>query len=109
VSDVSGTVAKKGIGARVTLRLSERELARLRELAESRDEDLTTIIREAIGRYLDREREEAAHRAEHERLAGDVAAGVKREADRIIERHEAITRALIAALNEHLTGKPGKP
>jgi hypothetical protein len=42
---------KKGFGARVTLRLSERELAALKELAEAREEDLTSVIREAIGAY----------------------------------------------------------
>jgi predicted transcriptional regulator len=110
VSDASATMLKKGSGARITLRLSERELAALRDLAEARDEDLTSIIREAIGAYLNREKDEAAHRAEHQRLAAEVAAGVKREADRVIERHEQITRSLIEALNEHLAGKPaGKP
>ena len=106
MSDVSATVSKKTQGARVTLRLSERELAALRELAEARNEDLTAILREAIGAYLERERGDAAHRAEHQRLAAEVSAGVKREADRVIERHEQTTRALIAALNEHLAGKP---
>ncbi|MGA2776328.1 MAG: hypothetical protein ABSF94_02150 [Steroidobacteraceae bacterium] len=101
---------KKSSGARITLRLSERELSALKDLAEARDEDLTSIIREAIGAYLNREKDEAAHRAEHQRLAAEVAAGVKREADRVIERHEQTTRALIEALNEHLAGKPaGKP
>jgi predicted transcriptional regulator len=93
---------KKSPGARVTLRLSERELEALRELADARDEDLTSVIREAIGLYLARERDEAAHRAEHQRLAAELTAGVKREADRVIERHEQTMRALIAALNEHL-------
>jgi len=89
-------------------RLSERELAALRDLAEAREEDLTSIIREAIGAYLRREKDEAAHRAEHQRLAAEMTAGVKREADRVIERHEHTMRALIEALNEHLmTAKPG--
>lgn len=110
MSDASATVLKKGPGARITLRLSERELSALRDLAEAREEDLTSIIREAIGAYLGREKDEAAHRAEHQRLAAEVAAGVKREADRVIERHEQTTRALIEALNVHLAGKPaGKP
>jgi len=108
VSDASDTLLKKGSGARVTLRLSERELGALRELAEAREEDLTSIIREAIGAYLSREKGEAAHRAEHQRLAAEVAAGMKREADRVIERHEQTMRALIEALNAHLmTGNPG--
>jgi predicted transcriptional regulator len=108
VSDASDTLLKKGSGARVTLRLSERELGALRELAEAREEDLTSIIREAIGAYLSREKGEAAHRAENARLAADLAAGMKREADRVIERHEQTMRALIEALNAHLmTGNPG--
>ena len=86
MSDASDTLNKKGLGARVTLRLSERELTALRDLAEAREEDLTSIIREAIGAYLRREKEEATHRAEYQRLAADMAAGVKREADRVIER-----------------------
>jgi predicted transcriptional regulator len=49
---------KKGLGARVTMRLSERELAALKELAESREVDLTSVIREAIGAYLHQERTE---------------------------------------------------
>lgn len=37
-----------------------------------------------------------------------MTASLKREADRMIERHEHTMRALIEALNEHLmTGKPG--
>ena len=102
MSDTSDTATKKTHDARVTLRLSERELARLRELAETREEDLTTLIREAIAAYLDRDKSEATHRAEHEQLAAELVAGVKREADRVIARHEQTTRALIAALNEHL-------
>jgi predicted transcriptional regulator len=108
VSDASDTLLKKGLGARVTLRLSERELTALRDLAEAREEDLTSIIREAIGAYLRREKDEAAHRAEHQRLGAEMTAGVKREADRVIERHEHTMRALIEALNVHLmTAKPG--
>lgn len=115
MSDVSDALfKKKGLGARVTMRLSERELAALKELAESREVDLTSVIREAIGAYLHQERteaahrkEEAAHRAEHQRLAAEMTAGLKREADRVIERHEHTMRALIEALNVHLmTGKP---
>ena len=102
MSDASDTSLKKGTGARVTLRLSEGELTALRELAEAREEDLTGIIREAIGTYLGREQ----HQAEHQRLAAEVSASVKREADRVIERHEHTTRALIAALNERLAEKP---
>ena len=116
MSDVSDALfKKKGLGARVTLRLSERELAALKELAEAREGDLTSVIREAIGAYLHQERteaahrkEEAAHRAEHQRLAAEMTAGVKREADRVIERHEHTMRALIEALNVHLmSAKPG--
>ena len=106
MSDTSDTLAKKTQGARVTLRLSERELARLRDLAEARDDDLTTVIRAAIGAYLDRAAGEAAHRAEHQQLAADLTAGMKHEADRVIARQEQALRALIAALNEHLAAKP---
>ena len=102
MSDASDTVLKKGPGARVTLRLSEGELAALRKLAEAREEDLTGIIREAISAYLGREQ----HQAEHQRLADEVSASGKPEADRVIERHEQTTRALIAALNERLAEKP---
>lgn len=103
MSDASDTSIKKGTGARVTLRLSEGELTALRELAEAREEDLTGIIREAISAYLGREEQHAEH---HQRLAAEVTASVKREADRVIERHEHTTRALIAALNERLAEKP---
>ena len=106
MSDTSDTALKKTAGARVSVRVSERELAALRELAEERDEDLTRVIREAIGAYLARERDDVAHRAEHQRLAAEVSAQIKREADRVIERHDQTTRALIAALNEHLAGRP---
>jgi predicted transcriptional regulator len=102
VSDASDTSLKKGTSARVTLRLSDGELAALRKLAEAREEDLTGIIREAISAYLGREQ----HQAEHQRLAAEVTASVRREADRVIERHEQTTRALIAALNEQLAEKP---
>ena len=56
VSDASDTITRKSSGARVTLRLSERELAR-----RGPDE------RDPRGhrRHLDREKQEAAHRAEH--------------------------------------------
>jgi predicted transcriptional regulator len=101
VSDASDTSLKKGTGARVTLRLSEGELAALRKVAEAREEDLTGIIREAISAYLGREQQQA----EHQRLAAEVTASVRREADRVIERHEQTTRALIAALNERLAEK----
>jgi predicted transcriptional regulator len=107
VSDVSDALARKeGFGARVTLRLSERELAALRELAEARETDLTSVIREAIGAYLGREQETAARRTEHERLAAAMTAAMKRESDRVIERHEHTMRALIEALNVHLMTKP---
>jgi predicted transcriptional regulator len=106
VSDTSDTLTKKSQGARVTLRLSERELDALRDLADAREEDLTTVIREAIAAYLDRAGHDARQRAEHQRLAADLTAQVKREADRVIERHEQTTRALINALNQHLAGKP---
>jgi uncharacterized protein YdbL (DUF1318 family) len=102
VSDASDTSLKKGTSARVTLRLSDGELAALRELAEAREEDLTGIIREAISAYLGREQ----HQAEHQRLVAEVTASVRREGDRVIERHEQTTRALIAALNERLAEKP---
>ena len=107
MSDVSDApLRKKGSGARLSLRLSERELTALRDLAEAREEDLTSIIREAIGAYLNHEKDEAAHEAQHQRLATEIATGMKREADRVIERQEQTTRALIEALNAHLVGKP---
>ena len=69
---------------RLTLRLPSRDLERLRELARQRRIDVAALGREAISAYLDG----ADPRAE--------------QADRVIERHEQTTRALIAALNEHL-------
>lgn len=105
MSDASDSSNKKSSGARVTLRLSERELKSLRELADAREEDLTAVIREAIAAYLNDEQQKVAHRTEHEQLAAQLVAGVKHEADRVIERHEHTTRALIAALNDHLGGK----
>ena len=69
MSDVSDALfRKKGLGARVTLRLSERELAALKELAEAREGDLTSVIREAIGAYLHQEKAEAAHRHRRNRF-----------------------------------------
>ena len=106
MSDTSDTLVRKAQGARVTVRLAESELARLRALAESRDEDLTAILRAAIAAYLEREQQDAAHRAEHARLAAELAAGMRREAERVIARHEEITRALIDALNTHLAQTP---
>jgi predicted transcriptional regulator len=89
---------------RLTLRLPARELEQLRELAKQRRTDLASLGREAISTYLKREQGGSDEHAAT--LVHEVTASVKREADRVIERHEKTTRALIAALNEHLAGKP---
>jgi hypothetical protein len=87
---------------RLTLRLRGRDLERLRELARQRHIDLAALGREAISAYLDG----ADPRAQQERLAQDLRGAVREQADRVIERHEQTTRALIAALNQHLAAKP---
>jgi hypothetical protein len=87
---------------RLTLRLPSRDLERLRELARQRRIDVATLGREAISAYLDG----VDPRAELERLGQELRAAMQTEADRVIERHEQVIRALIAALNERLTEKP---
>jgi hypothetical protein len=87
---------------RLTLRLPSRELERLRELARQRHVDVAALGREAISAYLDG----ADPRAEQERLVQELRGAMREQADRVIERHEQTTRALIAALNQHLAGKP---
>jgi hypothetical protein len=87
---------------RLTLRLPSRDLERLRELARQRRIDVATLGREAIGAYLDG----ADPRAEQERLAQELRSEMQSQADRVIERHEHVIRALIAALNERLAEKP---
>ncbi len=104
MSDASDSSIKKPTGSRVTVRLSDRERDALAQRAEARGEDLTAVIREAIALYLEHADAEALRRAEQERLTSALNATVKREADRVIDRHEQTTRALIAALNEHLAG-----
>jgi hypothetical protein len=87
---------------RLTLRLPSRDLERLRELARQRRTDLASLGREAISAYLDG----LDPRAEQDRLAQDLRTAMSEQADRVIERHEHTTRALIAALNDHLAVKP---
>lgn len=89
---------------RLTLRLPSRELERLRELARQRRTDVATLAREAIGAYLD-----ANPREDFERLERALREAMRAEASRVIERHDETTRALIAALNEHLSRPAGKP
>jgi predicted DNA-binding protein len=87
---------------RLTLRLPSRDLERLRELARQRRIDVAALGREAISAYLDGVDPHAAQ----ERLAQELTSTVREQADRVIERHDQVTRALIAALNERLTEKP---
>jgi hypothetical protein len=87
---------------RLTLRLPGRDLERLRELARQRRIDVAALGREAISAYLDGEDPHAAQ----ERLAQELTTTIREQADRVIERHEQVIRALIAALNEHLAEKP---
>ncbi|HEX3914524.1 MAG TPA: ribbon-helix-helix protein, CopG family [Steroidobacteraceae bacterium] len=87
---------------RLTLRLPSRDLERLRELARQRRIDVAALGREAISAYLDG----VDPRGELERLAQELRAAMQSQADRVIERHEQVIRALIAALNEHLAEKP---
>jgi hypothetical protein len=75
---------------------------RLRELARQRRIDVAALGREAISAYLDG----VDPRAELERLGQELRSSMQSQADRVIERHEQTMRALIAALNEHLGGKP---
>ncbi len=91
---------------RLILRLASRELERLRELARQRRTDVATLGREAISAYLDG----TSPREELERLERALREAMRSQADRVIERHDETTRALIGALNEHLSGRPaGKP
>ncbi len=91
---------------RVTLRLPARELERLRELARQRHTDVASLAREAIATYLEGTRP----REDLERLERALKEAMRLEASRVIDRHDATTRALIDALNAHLTGRPaGKP
>ena len=85
---------------RLTLRLPGRDLERLRELARQRDEDVAVLGREAIRAYLDGTDPQTATA----QLAHELRTAVREQADRVIDRHEQITRSLIAALNTHLTG-----
>jgi len=87
---------------RLTLRLPGRDLERLRELARQRQMEVAALAREAISAYLDG----ADPHAAHERLTAELRDAMRNEADRVIGRHEQTTRALIAALNDHLAGAP---
>ena len=89
---------------RLTLRLASRELDRLRELAKQRHTDVATLAREAISAYLDG----ASPREELNRLERALREAMRKEADRVIGRHDETTRSLIGALNEHLSGEPGR-
>ena len=104
VSDMSDGGNKKSVGSRVTMRLSDREREALEQLAEDQGSDLTSVIRDAITAYLDGAEAATTRRAEQEKQTAALSACMKREADRVIERHEQTTRALITALNEHLSG-----
>jgi predicted DNA-binding protein len=86
---------------RLTVRLPGRDLERLRELARQRNTDVASLGREAIRAYLDGADPQAAHA----QLTHELREAVREQADRVIDRQEQITRALIAALNQHLTGK----
>ena len=86
---------------RLTLRLPSSDLERLRELARQRNTDVAALGREAIRAYLDG----ADPHAAHAQLTHELREAVREQADRVIDRHEHVTRALIAALNQHLTGK----
>jgi len=91
---------------RLTLRLAARELERLRELSQRRRTDVATLVREAISAYLDG----TSPREELERLERALREAIRAEGSRVIERHDETTRALIGALNEHLSGQvAGKP
>ncbi len=90
---------------RLTVRLASRDLERLRELARQRGLDVAALGREAINAYLDG----VDPGAQQERLAEALREAMRGEADRVIERQEQITRALIAALNAHLAGGKLKP
>ena len=85
---------------RLTLRLGSRDLERLRELARQRGVDVAALGREAISAYLDG----ADPHAQQERLTAALGELMHREADRVIERQEQTTRALIAALNTYFAG-----
>jgi hypothetical protein len=87
---------------RLTLRLPSRDLERLRELARQRRLDVAALGREAISAYLDG----VDPRADQERLVQELTTTIREQANRVIERHEQIIRALIAALNERLAEKP---
>jgi predicted DNA-binding protein len=86
---------------RLTLRLPGRDLERLRELARQRKAEVAALAREAIRAYLDGQDPHAAQA----QLAHELREAVREQADRVIDRHEQVTRALIAALNQHLKGK----
>ncbi len=87
---------------RLTLRLPSRDLERLRELARQRRIDVAALGREAISAYLDG----VDPHADQERLGQELKTAMREQADRVIERHEQVIRALIAALNERLAEKP---
>ena len=86
---------------RLTLRLPSRELEQLRELAKQRRTDVATLGREAISAYL-----AGTPPRDDTQLTQRLSEVVQAQADRVIERHEHVTRALIAALNEHWAAKP---
>ena len=87
---------------RLTVRLGSRELEQLRELARQRGVEMAALGREAIRAYL----EVSAPPASLDQLSQGLREEMRAQADRVIARHDQTTRALIAALNEHLAGKP---
>lgn len=86
---------------RLTVRLPSHDLERLRELARQRNTDVAALGREAIRTYLDR----ADSPAEPDTLT-TLRDTIREHADRVIARHEQVTRALIAALNQQRGNKP---
>lgn len=100
MSDTSRSDTKSG--ARITIRIAERELASIRQLADGRGVDMATVVREAIAAFFDKAEDRAALRAEHDRLMEAVTGVMRQEVDRAIRGHQQAIRSLIAALNEHL-------
>ena len=101
-SGIGQAVARTLMGAGADLAVVARREERLRELARQRRIDVAALGREAISAYLDG----VDPRAEQERLGQELRTAMQSQADRVIERHEQVTRALIAALNERLAEKP---
>jgi hypothetical protein len=86
---------------RLTVRLPSCDLERLRELARQRNTDVAALGREAIRVYLDGADPQAAQA----QLVHELRIAMREQADRVIDRHDQVTRALITALNQPLNGK----